>query len=79
MRALRAAVVLVLALALPAQASADTKACEDAYLFTVDELVAGVPFRDHYEAALKECRPLAEQGYAKAQYYLGRMYYNGWV
>jgi len=34
--------------------------------------------RGDYATALKEFLPLAEQGNAKAQLYLGRMYYNGW-
>ncbi len=33
--------------------------------------------RGDYETALKEFRPLAEQGYASAQYNLGVMYDNG--
>ena len=31
-----------------------------------------------FASALKEWKPLAEQGYAKAQYNLGVMYYNGY-
>jgi len=31
-----------------------------------------------YTTALKELKPLAEQGEAAAQYNLGVMYYNGW-
>ena len=31
-----------------------------------------------YETTLRELRPLAEQGYAPAQYNLGLMYGNGW-
>jgi len=31
-----------------------------------------------YTTALKELKPLAEQGQADAQYNLGVMYYNGW-
>ncbi len=50
---------------LAAPAWADTKACEDAYE------------RKDYEAALKECRPLAERGHASAQYTLGNMYHWG--
>ncbi len=30
-----------------------------------------------YETALRELRPLAEQGHADAQYYLGEMYAGG--
>jgi TPR repeat protein len=30
------------------------------------------------EAAMKEWKPLAEQGHAAAQYYLGLLYYFGW-
>lgn len=33
--------------------------------------------RGDYEAALRELRPLAEQGHAQAQYKLGRMYRAG--
>ncbi len=33
--------------------------------------------REDYDTALKEFRPLAEQGNAKAQYNLGLMYFNG--
>ena len=33
--------------------------------------------RGDYATALREYRPLAEQGHAKAQFYLGVMYYNG--
>ncbi len=33
--------------------------------------------RGDYATALREWRPLAEQGYAGAQYNLGFMYYNG--
>ncbi len=33
--------------------------------------------RGDYETALREWRPLAEQGHAKAQYNLGLMYANG--
>lgn len=32
--------------------------------------------RGDYAIALKELRPLAEQGHAKAQFYLGEMYYK---
>ena len=60
MKRVISAVVVLIGLAAPA--SADTKACEDAYE------------RKDYEAALKECRPLAEQGRAKAQYTLGIIY-----
>ncbi len=41
-----------------------------------DEGVAAY-HRGDYAAALREFRPLAEQGNAKAQYNLGLMYYNG--
>ncbi len=34
-------------------------------------------YREDYETALKEFMPLAEQGNAKAQSKLGKMYYNG--
>jgi len=30
-----------------------------------------------YQTALREWRPLAEQGHARAQYHLGLMYANG--
>ena len=33
---------------------------------------------DDYATALREWRPLAEQGHVKAQWFLGVMYYNGW-
>jgi len=33
--------------------------------------------RSDYDTALKELRPLAEQGHAEAQYNLGYMYYKG--
>ncbi len=33
--------------------------------------------RGDYETALKELRPLAEQGHAGAQYFIGYMYYKG--
>ena len=66
MRALRTAVVLVLALALPApMLAADRQAGEKAY------------DRGDYATALKEWRPLADQGDAKAQFYLGNMYLYG--
>ena len=66
MRALRAAVVLVLALKLSTPVlAADLKAGLDAFQ------------RDDYATALKELRPLAEQGNAEAQYYLGRIYSGG--
>ena len=42
----------------------------------LDEGVAAY-MRGDYETALKEFRPLAEQGYATAQYHLGNMYKNG--
>ncbi len=66
MRALRAAVVLVLALALPAPVlAADFQAGWKAYQ------------RAYYATAWEEWRPLAEQGDANAQYYLGVMHQNG--
>ncbi len=66
MRAFRAAVVLVLALALPAPVlAADLEAGVEAY------------DRGDYATALKEWRPLADQGDAKAQFYLGNMYLYG--
>ncbi len=34
--------------------------------------------RGDYAMALREWRPLAEQGHANAQFNLGFMYYNGW-
>ena len=33
--------------------------------------------RGDYATALKHLRPLAEQGHAEAQYWLGWMYFNG--
>ena len=33
--------------------------------------------REHYETALQELRPLAEEGNLKAQFHLGRMYARG--
>ncbi len=42
-----------------------------------DEGVAAYS-RGDYATALREWRPLAEQGYANAQFNLGLMYYNGW-
>ena len=66
MRALRTAVVLVLALALSAPVlAADYQAGLEAFQ------------RDDYATALKELRPLAEQGNAEAQALLGRMYGGG--
>jgi hypothetical protein len=66
MRALRGVFVLVLALALSAHVlAADYQAGVDA---------AG---RGDYVTALKEWRPLAEQGHAGAQFNLGTMYTNG--
>jgi TPR repeat protein len=63
MRALRGVIVLVLAIALPAPVlAADFQDGWKAYA------------RGDYAAAMKEWRPLAEQGDADAQYYLGRMY-----
>ena len=66
MRALRTAVVLVLTLALPAPVlAADFQAALEAYE------------RGDYATALKEFRPLAEQGEAEAQHKLGGMYASG--
>ena len=66
MRALRTAVVLVLALVLPGPVlAADFQAGLEAFE------------RDDYATALKELRPLAEQGNAEAQVLLGRMYVLG--
>jgi len=66
MRALRGVVVLVLALALSAPVlAADYDAGWEAYS------------RGDYATALKEWRPLAQQGDADAQYNLGVMYYEG--
>ena len=63
MRALRTAVVLVLALALPATVlAADFETGNDAY------------DRGDYASALREWRPLAKQGDAYAQFNLGVMY-----
>jgi TPR repeat protein len=42
-----------------------------------DEGLAAAKAGD-YATALQEWRPLAEQGYAHAQYNLGIMYQNGW-
>ncbi len=67
MRALRTAVVLVLALALPALVlAADLQSGLEAYE------------RGDYATALKEWRPLADQGYAGAQFNLGLIYENGY-
>ncbi len=66
MRALRTAVVLVLALALPAPVlAADFQAGVEAAK------------RGDLATALKEWRPLAEEGHAEAQRHLGIMYYTG--
>ncbi len=66
MRALRTAVVLVLALALSAPVlAADRKAGLEAYQ------------RKDYATALKEWRPLAERGDAAAQAGIGSMYRFG--
>ncbi len=66
MRASRIVVVLVLALALSAPVlAADYQAGLEAFQ------------RDDYATALKELRPLAEQGNAEAQDLLGRMYSGG--
>jgi len=45
----------------------------------MSEIDAGLAahHRGDYETALKEWHPLAEQGYASAQYNLGLMYGNG--
>ena len=66
MRASRGVIVIVLALALPAPVLAA-------------ELEAGVEAYDRgdYATALKEWRPLAEQGDADAQLGLGAMYFYG--
>ena len=34
--------------------------------------------KEDYETALRELKPLAEKGHAAAQYYLGRIYHNGY-
>ena len=66
MKALRAVIVLVLALALSARVlAADFQAGLDAYN------------RGDYATALKEWRPLAEQGNASAQHKVGFMYSRG--
>ncbi len=66
MKALRGVMVLVLALVLAACAPAgDLETGAEAY------------DRGDYATALKEWRPLAEQGHAKAQYNLGVMYDDG--
>ena len=66
MRAFHGVVVIVLALALPVHVwAADYQAGFYAY------------DRGDYATALKEWRPLAEQGHAKAQYNLGIMYDDG--
>ncbi len=57
--------LLIGLLLVPAPAWADFQAGVDAYE------------RGDYETALKEFRPLAEQGYASAQSNLGLMYDNG--
>ena len=41
------------------------------------EACAGAFDRQDYAAALQLCRPLAEQGDARAQFSIGGMYYNG--
>ncbi len=66
MRALRGVIIFVLALALSAPVSAA-------------DLQAGFEAADRgdYATALKEWRPLAEQGDADAQYKLAIMYKNG--
>ncbi len=60
MKRVALAVALLIGLATPSQA--DFVACFIAYLGGDDA------------SALQECKPLAEQGDAKAQYILGRMY-----
>ncbi len=66
MRALRTVVVLVLALALAACGpSGDPETGAEAY------------DRGGYATALKEWRPLAEQGDARVQTLLGGMYMHG--
>ena len=66
MKALRGVIVLVLTLALPAPVlAADYQAGLEAYE------------RGDYATALKEWRPLAEQGLAEAQADLAIMYLNG--
>ena len=59
------ALALFVSLALAAPALAD-----------FEDGVAAIE-RGQYAAALKEFRPLAEQGHAAAQYYLGLMYEQG--
>ena len=67
MRALRGVIVLVLALALPAPVwAADFQAGREASI------------RGDYATALKEWRPLAEQGHAEAQFHLAALYEEGW-
>jgi hypothetical protein len=67
MKTLRGVIVLVLALVLPGPVlAADFQAGLEAFE------------RDDYATALKELRPLAEQGNAEAQVLLGRMYVLGW-
>ena len=66
MRAFRAAIVLVLALALPAP------------VLAADLETGGAAYdRGDYATALEEWRPLAEQGDADAQLGLGAMYFYG--
>ena len=66
MRALRGIIVLILALALPAPVlAADYQTGLEAYN------------RGDYATALKEWRPLAEQGDGVAQFNLGTMYNEG--
>ena len=63
---LRFIIALVLSIVcLPTPAWADTETGMDAYN------------RGDYATALKELRPLAEQGDANAQFNLGVLYYNG--
>ncbi len=63
MKRVALAVALLIALATPSQADFQ------------DGLAAFS--RGDYAAALREWRPLAEQGYAGAQFYLGVMYATG--
>jgi len=58
-----AVVLSIVCLAVPARA--DYKAGKDAY------------DRGDYATALREWRPLAEQGYTAAQFNLGQLYANG--
>ena len=62
---MRRIVSAILLLAASSSVAADFAAGREAY------------FRGDYATALREWRPLAEQGHAKAQYNLGVMYANG--